>query len=100
MTGKLAYHDPGDRDPMRALLAACESAALRTEPTGRGETMSDERPLKMRVPAKTPEEVLRKIVDIKGLVDEEHRVVAAAALVIRKGLDNLVEALDRQHPPE
>ena len=62
--------------------------------------MSDERPLKMRVPAKTPEEVLRKIVDIKGLVDEEHRVVAAAALVIRKGLDNLVEALDRQHPPE
>ena len=62
--------------------------------------MSDERPLVMRVPAKTPEEVLREIVDIKGLVDEEHRVVAAAALVIRKGLDNLVEALDRQHPPE
>ena len=62
--------------------------------------MSDERPLEMRVPAKTPEEVLREIVDIKGLVDEEHRVVAAAALVIRKGLDDLVDALDRQHPPE
>ena len=62
--------------------------------------MSDEKPLVMRVPAKTPEEVLREIVDIEGLVDEEHRVVAAAALVIRKGLDNLVEALDRRRTPE
>ena len=62
--------------------------------------MSDERPLEIRVPANTPEEVLREVVDIKGLVDEEHRVVAAAALVIRKGLDKLVEALDRRRPPE
>ena len=31
MTGKPAYHDPGDRDPMRALLAAAEAMALRLE---------------------------------------------------------------------
>ena len=29
--------------------------------------MRDERPLEMRVPAETPEEVLRDAVDIKGL---------------------------------
>ena len=62
--------------------------------------MSDERPLEMRMPIETPLEVLRAAVDMKGLVDDEHRVVAAAALVIRQGLDNLVKALDRQHPPE
>ena len=31
MTGKPAYHDPGDRDPMRAPLAAAEAMALRLE---------------------------------------------------------------------
>ena len=62
--------------------------------------MRDERPLEMRVPAETPEEVLRDAVDIKGLVDEDRRVVAAAALVIREGLNNLVEALNRKRPPE
>ena len=48
----------------------------------------------------TPLEVLRGAVDMKELVDEEHRVVAAAALVIHEALGNLVKALDRQHPPE
>ena len=56
--------------------------------------MSDERPLELRVPPETPEEVLLEAVEIKGLVDDEHRVVAAAALVIRKGLENLAKALD------
>ena len=55
--------------------------------------MSEDRPLVMRVPPQTPEEVLKEAVDIEGLVDDEHRVLAASALVIREGLDNLANAL-------
>ena len=56
--------------------------------------MSEDRPLAMRVPLETPEEVLKQAVDIEGLVDDEHRVLAAAALVIREGLNNLAKALE------
>ena len=59
--------------------------------------MSDsDRPLELRVGTK-PHDVLTEVVDIKGMVDDEHRVLAAAALVIREGLDNLAEAMNRQH---
>lgn len=53
-----------------------------------------DRPLELRI--QNPRDVLAEAVDIRGLVDDEHRVLAAAALVIREGLDNLAAAMRGQ----
>ena len=48
----------------------------------------------------TPEALLRRYL-LHGAPDKgQVTVIAAAALLIREGLDNLAEALDRPRPPE
>ena len=58
--------------------------------------MSD-RPLEIRAgPRPDPRDILQETIDIRGLVDDEHRVLAAAAMVIRQGLDNLADAMTQK----
>ena len=51
-------------------------------------------------PEITPEALLRRVL-LHGAPDKgELTVIAAAALLIHEGLNNLVEAIDRQRPPK